>query len=145
MLAARRRYLDRMAATLEQWAGQIAALQAAARRADGAQQPLLGRRIAALHERRAAYQARMIATRDTSAGMLRDMRKGAERIAAEFRRIHLQSVAQLARRESDAAPAAPAGRHDRPATIPVPSPPGGVASGQPHPDSAGFHPPIVTA
>jgi hypothetical protein len=95
MIAARKRYLDRMSATLEEWSTQIADLQAKARSAGGEQQQLISRRIAALYEQRTGYLAHMNETRDTSAGMLRDMEKGAKRIAAEFRRIYVQSASRF--------------------------------------------------
>jgi hypothetical protein len=134
MMAARRRHLERMAATLDEWSGQIADLEAKARSAGGEQHLLIGRRIAALCERRAAYRAQMDATRDTSAGMLRGMRKDARRIAAEFRRIYIQSASRFASaaRPSGGAP----GGSGRPPDAP---------ERQPHFDPDGSRPPIVTA
>jgi hypothetical protein len=104
MTAARRRYLKQMAATLEEWSGQIADLEAKARSAGGEQLLLVGSRIAALCERRAAYQAHMNGTRDTSAGMLGDMRESAERIAVEFRRIYVQSESRFASEDAACVP-----------------------------------------
>jgi hypothetical protein len=72
----RKGYRDRMAATLEEWSAQIADLQAKARSAGDEQQ--MGR------------------TRDTGEAVFRDMRLGAERIAAEFRKTYVQAASRFA-------------------------------------------------
>jgi hypothetical protein len=95
MMAARKRHLGRMSLTLEQWSAQIADLAAKARSASGEQQLRIGRQMAALQQQRARYQANMDDTREASAGMLREMEKGATRIAGEFRRIYIQAASRF--------------------------------------------------
>jgi hypothetical protein len=85
----RKRYSDRMAATLKKWSAQIADLQAKARSAGGEQQARIGRQVADLQQQRTEYAQQMRKTRDTSAAVFRDMRQGAERIAAEFRKTYM--------------------------------------------------------
>jgi hypothetical protein len=78
-----------MAATLKKWSAQIADLQAKARSAGGEQQTRIGRQVADLQQQRTEYAQQMRKTRDTSAAVFRDMRQGAERIAAEFRKTYM--------------------------------------------------------
>jgi hypothetical protein len=95
MIAERKRYLEAMAATLEVWAVQIGDLQVKARSARGEQRVMIDRQIVALGQERLKYESRMNDTRDTSAGMLREMRKAAEPVAAEFRRLYVQTASRF--------------------------------------------------
>jgi hypothetical protein len=96
-MTTRKRYSDRMAATLKEWSAQIADLQAKARSAGGEQQARIGRQVAALQQQRAGYAEQMRKTRDTSEAVFRDMRQGAERMAAEFRKTYVQTASRFAR------------------------------------------------
>jgi conjugal transfer/entry exclusion protein len=91
-----KRYSDRMAATLKEWSAQIADLQAKARSAGGEQQAQIGRQVAALQQQRTEYAEQMRKTRDTSEAVFRDMRQGAERMAAEFRKTYVQAASRFA-------------------------------------------------
>jgi hypothetical protein len=52
--------------------------------------------VAALQRRRTEYAEQMGRTRDTSEAVFRDMRRGAERIAAEFRKTYVQAASRFA-------------------------------------------------
>jgi ERCC4-related helicase len=95
-MTTRKRYSDRMAATLKAWSAQIADLQAKARSAGGEQQARIGRQVADLQQQRTEYAEQMSKTRDTRAAVFRDMRRGAERIAAEFRKTYVQATSRFA-------------------------------------------------
>ena len=88
-MTTRKRYSDRMAATLKAWSAQIADLQAKAGSAGGEQQARIGRRVDTLQRQRTEYAQQMWKTRDTRAAVFRGMRQGAERIAAEFRKTFM--------------------------------------------------------
>ena len=88
-MTTRKRYSDRMAATLKAWSAQIADRQAKASSAGGEQQARIGRQVANLQQQRTEYAQQMWKTRDTRAAVFRGMRQGAERIAAEFRRTYM--------------------------------------------------------
>ena len=88
-MTTRKRYSNRMAATLKAWSAQIADRRAKARGAGGEQQARIGRQVAALQQQRTEYAQQMWKTRDTRAAVFRGMRQGAERIAAEFRRTYM--------------------------------------------------------
>ena len=88
-MTTRKRYSNRMAATLKAWSAQIADRRAKARSAGGEQQARIGRQVAALQQQRTEYAQQMWKTRDTRAAVFRGMRQGAERIAAEFRRTYM--------------------------------------------------------
>jgi hypothetical protein len=88
-MTTRKRYSDRMAATLKAWSAQIADLQAKAHSAGGAQQARISRQVADLQQQGTEYAEQMSKTRDTRAAVFRDMRRGAERMAAEFRKTYM--------------------------------------------------------
>jgi hypothetical protein len=92
----RKRYSDQMAATLKEWSAHIADLQMKARTAGGEQQARIGRQVAALQQQRTEYAEQMLKTRDTKAAVFRDMRRGAERMAAEFRKTYMQATSRFA-------------------------------------------------
>ena len=83
-MTTRKRYSDRMAATLKAWSAQIADRQAN------------GRKVADLQQQRTEYAQQMWKTRDTRAAVFRDMRQGAERMAAEFRKTYMQATSRFA-------------------------------------------------
>ena len=91
-----KRYSDRMAATLKAWSAQIADRQAKARSAGGEQQARIGRQVDTLQRQRTEYAQQMWKTRDTRAAVFRDMRQGAERMAAEFRKTYMQATSRFA-------------------------------------------------
>ena len=95
-MTTRKRYSDRMATTLKAWSAQIADLQAKARTAGGEQQARIGRQVATLQQQRTEYAQQMWKTRDTRAAVFRDMRQGAERMAAEFRKTYMQATSRFA-------------------------------------------------
>ena len=92
MATTRKQDLQHMAATLEAWAGQIADLRAKARSAGTERQLVMGRQLTALRQQQRAYAAQMAGTQGASAAVFRDMQRGAERIAGEFRRLYLQTA-----------------------------------------------------
>ena len=85
----RKRYRDRMAATLEEWSAQIADLQAKARSAGGEQQARIGRQVANLQQQRTGYAQQIWRIRDTRAAVFRNMQKSAEQMAAGFRKSYM--------------------------------------------------------
>jgi hypothetical protein len=94
----RKRYRARMAATLAGWSAQIVDLQAKARSAGGEQQARIGRQVAAFQRQWTEYaeQAeRMAKTRGTSEAAFRDLRQGAERMAAAFRKTYVQAASRF--------------------------------------------------
>src|SRR5215213_6738045 len=95
MVTTRKQDLMRMAATLEAWAGQIADLQAKARTAGAEQRLVVISQIAALRQQQRAYAAQMADTRGASAAVFRDLQRGAERIASEFRKLYLQTASRF--------------------------------------------------
>jgi hypothetical protein len=96
MATTRRQDLQRMAATLEAWAGQIADLQAKARSAGAERRQVMNGQLAALRRQRRAYEAQLADTRGASEAVFRDMQRGAERTAEEFRRLYLQTASRFA-------------------------------------------------
>jgi hypothetical protein len=96
MATTRKQDLERMVATLETWAGQIADLQAKARSAGAEQKRVMSGQLTALRQRRRAYEAQMADTRGASAAVFRDMQLGAERMAEEFRKLYLQTASRFA-------------------------------------------------
>ena len=94
MATTRKQDLERMVATLEAWAGQIADLQAKARSAGAEQQLVMRGQLTALRQRRRAYEAQMADMRGASAAVLRDMQLGAERM--EFRKLYVQTASRSA-------------------------------------------------
>ena len=95
MATTRKQDLQHVAATLEAWAGQIADLRAKARSAGTERQLVMGRQLTALRQQQRAYAAQMAGTRGASAAVFRDMQRGAERIAGEFRRLYLQMASRF--------------------------------------------------
>ena len=96
MATTRQQDLKRMAATLEAWAGQIADLQAEARSAGAERRQAMSGQLAALRQQRRAYEAQLADTRGASAAVFRDLQRGAERIAEEFRKLYLQTASRFA-------------------------------------------------
>ena len=88
-MTTRKRYSDRMAATLKAWSAQIADRQAKARSAGGEQQARIGRQVANLQQQRTEYAQQMWRIRDTRAAVFRNMQKSAEQMAAEFRKTYM--------------------------------------------------------
>ena len=87
-MTTRKRYSDRMAATLKAWSAQIADRQAKARSAGGEQQARIGRQVANLQQR-TEYAQQMWRIRDTRAAVFRNMQKSAEQMAAGFRKSYM--------------------------------------------------------
>src|SRR3954454_19024397 len=96
MATTRKQDLTHMAATLEAWAGQITDLQAKARTAGAEQRLLVRSQIAALRQQRRGDEGRVADTRGASAAVFRDMQRGAERTAGEFRKLYLQTASRFA-------------------------------------------------
>ena len=59
------------------------------------QQLVMSGQIAALRQQRRAYEAQMADTRGASAAVFRDMQRGAERMAEEFRKLYLQTASRF--------------------------------------------------
>jgi hypothetical protein len=96
MATTRKQDLERMAATLEAWAGQIADLQAKAHTAGAEQRLVMSGQIAALRQQRQAYEVQMADTCGASAAVFRDMQRGAERTGEEFRKLYVQTASRFA-------------------------------------------------
>jgi hypothetical protein len=95
MATTRKQDLQHMAATLEAWAGQIADLRAKARSAGTERQLVMGGQLTALRQQQRAYAAQLADTRGASAAVFRDLQRGAERIAGEFRKLYLQAASRF--------------------------------------------------
>lgn len=95
MAATRRQKLEAMAATLELWKSQIADLQAKARTAGAERQRVMREQIIVLRQRRWAYEAQMAATVGASTAVFRDMLTAADRTAAEFRALYLETTSRF--------------------------------------------------
>ena len=52
--------------------------------------------MATLQQQRTEYGRQMRKTRDTRAAVFRDMRQGAEQMAAEFRKTYMQATSRFA-------------------------------------------------
>ena len=57
---------------------------------------MVGSQITALRQQQRAYAAQMADTRGASAAVFRDMQRGAERMAKEFRKLYLQTASRFA-------------------------------------------------
>jgi hypothetical protein len=95
-MRARKRYLGQMDSTLREWSLQIADLEWKGLSGEPEQRARVAGRVVALRQQRDAYEAGMSEIRDTNAGMFREGRSRAERLAAEFRRIYIQSASRFA-------------------------------------------------
>jgi cysteine sulfinate desulfinase/cysteine desulfurase-like protein len=92
----RKRHVEQMAATLVEWAAQIADLQKKGLSAGTEQQARIVGQVAALKQLRAEYEAQMLEMRDTSAAVFRDMQKRAEQMVATFRKSYVQTATRFA-------------------------------------------------
>jgi hypothetical protein len=91
----RKRHVEEMAATLAEWAAQIADLQQKGQSASAEQQVRIAGQIAALKQQRADYEGQMLEMRDTSGAVFRDMKKRTERMVVTFRETYVRTFSRF--------------------------------------------------
>lgn len=91
----RKRQLERMAATLTEWAAQIADLRQKGRTAGAEAQVRIAGQLATLRAKWAEYQDQMLEMRDTSEAVFRDMQKRADALDAGFREAYVRTTTRF--------------------------------------------------
>jgi hypothetical protein len=95
-ISLRNAHIERMAATLRDWAGRLAALRAQARRAGGEHELLVSRQMASLHYLWRDYATQMNDAHVAGTAALPVMQERAEHVAAEFERTLAQAASRFA-------------------------------------------------
>jgi hypothetical protein len=85
-----------MAATLAEWAAQIADLRRKGDSADAEQQARIAAQVADLSRQRTEYRDQMLEMRDSSDAVFRDMQGRADGMATAFRRAYVLTTTRFA-------------------------------------------------